>query len=204
MATATKKAVKVDKKALKAAEVDRITARLRESSTAVLADYRGMTVAQMHDLRSRLRADGVEMVVVKNTLARRAAQAAGYQGLQAELVGPIAMIFAREDVSAPARILSEYIRVNRRMVIRAGLLEGQVIPAALVSELADLPSREVLIARLLGVMQAPLASLASVLQAPLTKLARTLDALRQQKESHEPGASASAAASASAPAPAPA
>ena len=186
MATALKKQEKIDKKAEKAATVADITARLKASSTAVLADYRGMTVGQMRELRSKLRGGGIEMVVVKNTLARRAARAAGYEPLSAELVGPVAMLFAVDDVSAPARLLSEYIRANRKMVIKAGLLEGQVIKADAVTELADLPSREVLLSRLLGAMQAPLGNLASVLQAPVVKLARTLDALRSQKESQSP------------------
>ena len=186
MATATKKQEKVDKKAEKAATVAEITSRLKASSTAVLADYRGMTVGQMRDLRSKLRDGNIEMVVVKNTLARRAAKAAGYEPLSAELVGPIAMLFAADDVSAPARILNDYIRANRKMVIKGGLLEGQVIKADTVTELADLPSREVLLSRLLGAMQAPLGNLASVLQAPLSKLARTLDAVRTQKESQSP------------------
>jgi large subunit ribosomal protein L10 len=192
LATGTKKDEKVDKKAQKAAAVADLTARLKASSTAVLADYRGMTVGQMRDLRSKLRGGGIEMVVVKNTLARRAAKAAGYEPLNAELVGPIAMLFADEDVSGPARILNEYIRANRKMVIKAGLLEGQVIKADAVTELADLPSREVLLSRLLGAMQAPLGNLASVLQAPLTKFARTLDAVRTQKESQTPAAAAAA------------
>jgi len=186
LATATKKQEKVDKKAEKAATVAEITSRLKASSTAVLADYRGMTVGQMRDLRSKLRDGNIEMVVVKNTLARRAAKAAGYEPLSAELVGPIAMLFAADDVSAPARILNDYIRANRKMVIKGGLLEGQVIKADTVTELADLPSREVLLSRLLGAMQAPLGNLASVLQAPLSKLARTLDAVRTQKESPSP------------------
>jgi len=186
LATALKKQEKIDKKAEKAATVADITARLKASSTAVLADYRGMTVGQMRELRSKLRGGGIEMVVVKNTLARRAAKAAGYEPLSAELVGPVAMLFAVDDVSAPARILNEYIRANRKMVIKAGLLEGQVIKADAVIELADLPSREVLLSRLLGAMQAPLGNLASVLQAPIVKLARTLDAVRHQKESQSP------------------
>jgi large subunit ribosomal protein L10 len=190
LATGTKKEEKVDKKAEKAATVADLTARLKASSTAVLADYRGMTVGQMRDLRTRLRGGGIEMVVVKNTLARRAAKAAGYEPLSAELVGPIAMLFAVEDVSAPARILNDYIKANRKMVIKAGLLEGQLIKADAVTELADLPSREVLLSRLLGAMQAPLGNLASVLQAPLTKFARTLDAVRSQKESQSPAAAA--------------
>lgn len=175
------KKVEVDRKAEKAAAVERITARFRDSSTAVLADYRGLTVAQMEELRRKLRGAGVEMVVVKNTLARRAAEAAGFGALQKELVGPIAMAFAQEDLSAPARLLSDYIRANRRMVIKSGLLQGQVIDAATVAQLADLPSREVLISRLLGTMQAPLGTLARTLQAPLSKLSRTLEAVRVRK-----------------------
>jgi large subunit ribosomal protein L10 len=186
LATALKKQAKIDKKAEKAATVADITARLKASSTAVLADYRGMTVGQMRDLRTKLKGGGIEMVVVKNTLARRAATAAGYEALNAELIGPIAMLFAADDVSAPARILNDFIRANRKMVIKAGLLEGQVIKADAVTELADLPAREVLLSRLLGAMQAPLGNLASVLQAPIVKLARTLDAVRSQRESQSP------------------
>jgi len=185
LATGLKKDEKIDKKAEKAASVADITARLKASSTAVLADYRGMTVGQMRDLRSKLRGGGIEMIVVKNTLARRAAKAAGYEPLNAELVGPIAMLFATDDVSAPARILNE-------MVIKAGLLEGQVIKADAVTELADLPSREILLSRLLGAMQAPLGNLASILQAPMSKLARTLDAVRTQKDSQSPAAAPAA------------
>ena len=192
MATGLKKGEKIDKKAEKAATIADLTARLKASSTAVLADYRGMTVGQMRDLRTKLRGGGIEMVVVKNTLARRAAKAAGYEPLSAELVGPIAMLFAVDDVSAPARILNDYIRANRKMVIKGGLLEGQVIKADAVTELADLPSREVLLSRLLGAMKAPLGNLASVLQAPLTKFARTLDAVRSQKESQSPAPAAAA------------
>ena len=192
MAASTKKPEKVDKKAQKALTVQEITQRLRDSSTAVLADYRGMTVSQMQDLRQKLRSGGVDMVVVKNTLARRAAQAAGYAALGAELAGPIAMLFAGEDVSAAARVLTEFIRVNRKMAIKAGLLEGQLIKAETVAELADLPSREVLLSRLLGAMQAPLGNLASVLQAPLSKFARTLDAVRALKDQNQPPAPAPA------------
>ncbi len=194
MATSTKKPEKVDKKAQKAATVEDITRRLRDSSTAVLADYRGMTVSQMQDLRQKLRSGGVEMVVVKNSLARRAAQAAGYAALGPELAGPIAMLFASDDVSAPARVLTEYIRVNRKMAIKAGLLEGQLIKAETVAELADLPSREVMISRLLGALQAPLGNLASVLQAPLSKFARTLDAVRALKDQNHPPAPVPASA----------
>ncbi len=188
MATALKKKVEIDRKALKAAAVEQITARLRESSTAVLADYRGMTVGQMQELRQRLRGGGIEMVVVKNTLARRAVEAAGYAGLKKELVGPVAIVFAREDVSAPARLITEYFRANRKMAVKSGLLQGNVIDAETVTQLAELPSREVLLSRLLGALQAPLANLVGVLAAPLSQFARTLDAVRAQKENNQPPA----------------
>src|SRR3989454_12805675 len=101
LATGLKKGEKIDKKAEKAATIADLTARLKASSTAVLADYRGMTVGQMRDLRTKLRGGGIEMVVVKNTLARRAAKAAGYEPLGAELGRPVAMPVAADDVSAP-------------------------------------------------------------------------------------------------------
>jgi len=191
---AEKKKVEVDKKALKAATVEQLTDRLRRASTAVLADYRGMTVAQMQDLRRKLRGGGAEMVVVKNTLARRAASAAGLGVLEKELTGPVAMIFGRDDPAIPARLLSEYIRANRKMVIKSGILQGRLLDANTVGQLADLPPKDVLLSRLLGAMQAPLGSLASVLQAPIGQLARTLDALRTQKEKTEPPATAPAPA----------
>ena len=178
MATGTKKDEKIDKKAEKAATVADLTARLKATSTAVLADYRGMTVGQMRDLRTKLRGGGIEMVVVKNTLARRAAVAAGYEPLTVELVGPIAMLFAVDDVSAPARILNDYIRANRKMVIKGGLLEGQVIKADAVTELADLPSREVLLSQLAGALQSPLSALAGSLDSILSTFAATLEAYR--------------------------
>jgi large subunit ribosomal protein L10 len=194
LAAEAKKKEKIDKKAQKAEIVKEISSKLSRSSTAVLADYRGMTVSQMQELRTKLRGGGLEMLVVKNTLARRAAEAAGLRGLDKELTGPVAMIFAAEDLSAPARILSEYIRTARKMVIKSGLLEGKVIDAETVSMLADLPSKEVLLGRLLGTMQTPLSNLASVLQAPLSKFARTLDAVRTEKEKQQPPAPAPAAA----------
>lgn len=191
---AEKKKVEVDKKALKAQAVAEITDRLRRAPTAVLADYRGMTVIQMQELRRKLRGGGVEMVVVKNTLARRAASAAGLGVLEKELTGPVAMVFGFEDPGTPARLLTEYIRANRKIVIKSAILQGRLLDADTVGQLADLPSREVLLGRLLGAMQAPLGNLAGVLQAPLGQLARALDAVRTLKEKTEPPASAPAPA----------
>ncbi len=191
---AEKKKVEVDKKALKAEAVAELTDRLRRAPTAVLADYRGMTVAQMQELRRKLRGGGVEMVVVKNTLARRAASAAGLSVLEKEFTGPVAMVFGFDDPATPARLLSEFIRANRKMAIKSAILQGRLLDAQTVGQLADLPPREVLLSRLLGALQAPLGNLASVLQAPIGQLARALDAVRAQKEKTEPPATAPAPA----------
>ena len=183
MATATKKDAKVDKKALKAATVADLTARLKASSTAVLADYRGMTVGQMRDLRSKLRGDGIEMIVVKNTLARRAADAAGYKALESELKGPIAIAFGYEDLSLPPRLINEFVRTTRlKLEVVGGLVEGRVFNRDQVKQLADLPSREVLLAQLLGTLQSPVGQLVGIMQTPLQQLMGVLEAYKSKLE----------------------
>lgn len=163
--------------------VEKLTEKLRHAKALVLTDYRGLTVAQLHELRTRLRAGGVEYVVVKNTLARRAAQAAGLPGLPPLLVGPMALAVGYEDEAAPARLVAEYIRANRRLAITAGLLEGQPLTDAEVAILAEAPPKDVLIARLLGSMQAPVTQLASVLQETVVRLARALQAVHDRRAS---------------------
>ena len=179
------------RKEQKAEQVELIADKLKRAKVAVLTDYRGLTVSQIQDLRGRLRAGDVEYRVIKNTLARRAAEAAGHPALQSELKGPVAIAFGYDDLGAPAKLINEFVRATRlKLEVVGGLVEGKVFSPAQVKSLADLPSREVLLSRLLGAMQAPLGNLASVLQAPITKLARTLDAVRTQKESPSPAAAA--------------
>ncbi|CAA7600131.1 Ribosomal protein L10, eubacterial, conserved site [Acididesulfobacillus acetoxydans] len=166
-------------------EKAQVTAEIREklgsSTGVVLADYRGLTVAQVTQLRVKLRAAGVEYRVLKNTLVKRAAQEVGVQGLDPFLEGPTAVAFSADPV-APAKILSEFAKTNKNFVIKAGVLEGKVIGADGVKVLADLPPREVLLAQVLRGMQAPLAGMVNVLQGPIRKLAYVLEAIRQAQE----------------------
>ena len=151
--------------------------KLGRMSSAVLSDYRGLTVEQLETLRAALRGAGIDYVVVKNTLARRASEQAGLAELQGQLVGPTALAIGYDDLSAPARLLIEYARANRRPdMVRGGIAEGRALNAAEVRQLAELPSREVLMAQLLGVLEAPMAQLAGLLEAPVRDLVGLLEA----------------------------
>ena len=174
----------------KVESVERLTAQLSRATSAIVTDYRGLTVAQLSELRGRLRAESIEYVVVKNTLARRAAQAAGIGQFSSALVGPVGLALGYGDLSAPARILNEYFRVNRRLPIVAGLVEKRVLDAEAVRAVADLPSREVLLAQLAGTLQSPLASLAGALNSILSNFAATLDAYREKLAGGDPPAAA--------------
>jgi large subunit ribosomal protein L10 len=162
--------------------VSRLTDRLGRATSAIVTDYRGLTVAQLSELRGRLRQDSIEYVVVKNTLARRAAQAAGVAQFSSVLVGPVGLALGYGDLATPAKVLIEYFRVNRRLPVVAGLVEGRVIDADGVRQLSELPSREVLLAQLAGTLQSPLTHLAGALQSILSTFAATLDAYREKLE----------------------
>jgi large subunit ribosomal protein L10 len=150
--------------------------RLGRMRSAVLTDYRGLTVAQLETLRSSLRGAGVDYLVVKNTLARRASEQAGLSELKGQLVGPTAIAIGYDDLSAPARLLMEYARTNRRLEMVRGVAEGKALSVAEVRQLAELPSREVLMAQLLGVLEAPMAQLVGLLDAPVRDVIGLLDA----------------------------
>jgi large subunit ribosomal protein L10 len=166
----------------KVAQVAQLSDRLGKATSAIVTDYRGLTVKQLEELRGKLRNDGIEYHVVKNTLARRAAEEAGVGQFSTVLVGPVGLALGFGDLSAPARILNEYFRVNRRLPIVAGLVEGRVLDADAVRAVADLPSRDVLLAQLAGTLQSPLSSLAGALNSILSNFAATLDAYRQKLE----------------------
>lgn len=167
----------------KVEQVELLTAKLREAKVAVLTDYRGLTVSQLQDLRGRLRGADVEYRVVKNALARRAAAEAGHEDLEGALSGPLAIAFSYEDLSAPSRLLAEFARQTRlRLEIVGGLVEGRVMGADQVRQLADLPSREVLLGQLAGTLQAPVAQLVATLAAPVQQLAALLEAYRAKLE----------------------
>ena len=167
----------------KVEQVDEISDRLKRAKVAVLTDYRGLTVAQLQDLRGRLRGADVEYRVVKNTLARRAAVEAGHEEFQDVLKGPVAIAFGYDDVSAPAKLLGEFARATRlQLEITGGLIEGRVFTGDQVRRLAELPSKEVLISQLAGAVLAPIAQLAGALQSPLSQLAGALEAYQKQLE----------------------
>lgn len=162
--------------------VSEIKEKFQQSSGIVLADYRGLTVAQVTKLRSQLRNAGVEYRVLKNTLVRRAADELGVEGLDPYLKGPTALAFSPDPV-APAKILIDFAKENKlkKFQIKAGVLDGKVIGADNVKALADLPSREVLLAMVLRGMQAPLAGMANVLQGPIRKMGYALEEVRKLK-----------------------
>ncbi len=160
--------------------VQEIKEKFTNSQAAVLADYRRLNVAEATKLRRRLREAGCEFRVAKNTLASLAASQVGLEELKPYLEGQVAIAFGTDPV-APAKILSEFIREIKKMEIKAGVLEGKVIDAKGVKALADLPSREVLLAKVLGGMQAPLYGFAGVLQGTLRSLVYTLEAVRKAR-----------------------
>jgi len=167
----------------KVEQVDVLTEKLKKAKVAVLTDYRGLTVSQMQELRGKLRTGNVEYRVVKNTLARRAADAAGYKALESELKGPIAIAFGYEDLSLPPRLINEFVRTTRlKLEVVGGLVEGRVFNRDQVKQLADLPSREVLLAQLLGTLQSPVGQLVGIMQTPLQQLMGVLEAYKSKLE----------------------
>lgn len=161
--------------------VEDIKQKFQGSNGVVLADYRGLTVAQVTNLRVQLREAGVEYRVLKNTMVRRAADEIGIEGLEQYLEGPTALAFSADPV-APAKILSEFIKKNKNLTIKAGVLERTVIGPEKIKDLANLPSREVLLAQVLAGMQGPLQGMVNVLQGPIRKLGYALEEVRKLKE----------------------
>ncbi len=161
--------------------VEDIKKKFAGSTGVVLADYRGLTVSQVTSLRVELRQAGIEYRVLKNTMVRRAADEMGIQGLEKYLEGPTALAFSADPV-APAKILSEFSKKNKNLTIKAGVLEGKVINSEKVKDLANLPSREVLLSQVLAGMQGPLQGMVNVLQGPIRKFGYALEEVRKLKE----------------------
>ncbi|BCV23155.1 50S ribosomal protein L10 [Moorella sp. Hama-1] len=169
-------------RAAKVEATNEIKEKLGASIVSLLADYRGLNVAEMTKLRRQLREAGVEFKVVKNTLTARAARELGLEGLEPYLEGPTAIAFSATDPVAPAKILNEVVRNSKTFQIKAGVLQGKVISAGDIKALADLPSREQLLGRVVGGFQAPLAGLVNVLAGNIRNLVYALEAIRKQKE----------------------
>ena len=161
--------------------VAEIKSKFEGATSIVITDYRGLNVAQATELRAKLRDAGVEYKVLKNTLTLLAANAAGVDGLDDVLKGPTAIAFSEDAVSA-AKVLFGYSKDNKALEIKGGVLEGQVIAFDEIKRLAELPSREELLAKVLGGMQTPMVNFAAVLNAPLRDMAVVLNAVREKKE----------------------
>lgn len=149
----------------KQAVVTEIADKMKASASMVVVDYRGLNVAQATELRKQLREAGVEFKVYKNSMARRAAEASGLEGLNEHLTGPNAIAFSTEDVIAPARIINNFAKDNEALEIKAGVIEGALASVEEVKALATLPSREGLLSMLLSVLQAPMRNFALATKA---------------------------------------
>ena len=165
----------------KVAVVAEVSAKLNEAAAVFITEYRGSTVAQMAGLRRALRESGAEHKVYKNTLVRIAANETGKADLVELLVGPTALTFVSGDVAATAKVLTEQARTTPALVVKGGLLGDAVMSADDVKALADLPSRDVLLAMIAGAFQAPLVKTAGLLQALPRNFAYGLSALIDQK-----------------------
>ncbi|MEQ4204976.1 50S ribosomal protein L10 [Actinopolymorpha sp. B9G3] len=181
----------------KATAVAELTDQFRGSGGAVLTEYRGLTVKQLQELRRSL-GDNASYAVVKNTLTKIAAKEAGVENFDELLVGPTAIAFISGDPVEVAKGLRDFAKANPSLVIKGGVLEGKTLAVDEITKLADLESREVLLTKLAGAMQASLAGAASLFQAPLSQAARLAEALRAKVEAEGPAAAGSAESAAEA------
>lgn len=166
----------------RAASISALRQKLSGARSAVLTDFRGLSVAELTELRTLLRKSAVEYTVVKNTLAKIAVAETELASLAAHLEGPTAIAISRADPMAPSKVLATWSKTRPTFTIKGGVVEGRVLGPGDIVLLAALPPREVLLARLAGTFQAPLQGLANVLAGPIRALASALDQVRQRKE----------------------
>jgi large subunit ribosomal protein L10 len=180
-------------RAEKVAVVDEVRGKLAASDAAVLTEYRGLTVAELADLRRQLNAAGGDYKIYKNTLVKLAVADGPQSGIHDLLTGPTAIAFVEGDVSAVAKALRDFSRANPNLVVKGGIVGQGVLSAAEISRLAELPSREVLLAQFAGALSAPLQQLAGLIQALPRNLAYGLSALLEQRQDGAPADEAPAA-----------
>lgn len=172
-------AIKLDDKRAIVAEVAEVASN---AFSAVIAEYRGMTVGDMTELRVKAREGGVYLRVVRNTLARRAVEGTDFECMQEALMGPTVLAFSKDEPGAAGRVLKEFAKENEKLVIKAVSLGGQLLPAEDIEKLAKMPTYEQSLSMLMSVMQAPISKFVRTLNEPHTKFVRTLAAVREQKE----------------------
>jgi large subunit ribosomal protein L10 len=167
-----------DKKAL-VAEVAEVAAK---AQSVVAAEYRGLTVGQMTELRAKARKQGVYVRVIKNTLARKALAGTSFESVGPKLKGPLVLAFSKDDPGAAARVVKDFAKANEKLVATLVSLGGQVLPAKDLETVASLPTREQALSILLGTLKAPVQKFVSTLAAAPSKLVRTVAAVRDQKQ----------------------
>lgn len=173
----------------KSAAIAELAEKFRSSNAAVLTEYRGLSVAQITELRGALRGNAT-YAVVKNTLTELAAKEAGVSAFDGQLVGPSAIAFVDGDPVEAAKGLRDFAKANPLLVIKSGLLDGKALSAAEITKLADLESREVLLSKLAGALNASLSQAVYLFAAPLSQTARVVDALRAKVETEGPAVAA--------------
>jgi len=154
----------------------------KNALSVIAAEYSGMTVAQLTDLRKTARDAGVQIKVVRNTLARRAFEGTQFACMQKSLVGPLVLAFSKDDPGVAARIVKEFVKKCEKLKVKALSVEGKLLAANDLNALASLPTRNEAIAQLMSVMQAPITKFVRTLAEPHGKLVRTLAAVRDQKQ----------------------
>lgn len=160
-----------------------ITDDLKKADLIIVTDYRGLNVKAISSLRSRLRETGCTYRITKNTLNRLACRAAEVEQLEEYFEGPTAIAYSNEDPVAAAKVFSDFAKDNEALVVKGGILSGQLLDAGGIKALGDIPPREILLAKVVGGFQAPISGLVGVLQGTLRQLVYTVDAVREQKES---------------------
>ncbi len=170
-----------DNKSVKEQIVKEIKEKIERAGAVVLVDYRGLNVEEVTELRKRFREAGVDYKVYKNTLMTRALQELKNEGLISYLTGPNAIALGYDDPVAPAKIISEFAKIHNKLEIKAGMIDQEVIDAEGIKVLADLPSKEVLVAQVLGGLNAPITGLVNVLQGNIRNLVYALNAISEKK-----------------------
>ena len=165
--------------------VANLTDKLSRTQFMVVADYRGLTVAEIGDLRKKLRETGAELIVAKNTLTLIAAKQAGYGALEPLLAGPTALAFAYDDVAKTAKAINEFNRGPKKLVVRGGMLGKSLLAGNAVDQVAQLPSREQVLAQIVGGIASPVAGVVGVINAAITNVLYVLQARIDQQEAAE-------------------
>lgn len=164
----------------KAAQIDALAESFERSQLTVVADYRGLSVSQLQELRGNLRQSNAEFTIAKNTLTRIAAGRVGVEISDEHLDGPTALMFAYEDVVAPAKALTDFVRSSRMLELKVGVMEGQTLDLSELTALASMPPREELLGKLVGMLASPMARVVGVLGGPSRSMAYVLNARAEQ------------------------